>query len=264
MLCVGLALFTSWIGFWTSSISQTTNYYFFLNLYTCPLCLLCCLLCCCVVCDAGTFIRGLETTATYDPETEEFVIHSPTLTSIKWWPGGCKCLDTSDAWRSLVKYVVHDVLQLGWEIGSNPNIVCTKASLNLLTRGTFSLCLSVCNCSYAPPPPCPLCSGSLVQPRYSGCSSHHTREGPWDPHLPRPAEEHGEPHPVTRWATVCSDSDAVCAHTAHRFLQSLTRVKLKWSSLPAILTSLFPWLWLHLTFDRDSHKHLPWMLMTLV
>lgn len=36
----------------------------------------------------GTFIRGLETTATYDPKTEEFVIHSPTLTSYKWWPGG--------------------------------------------------------------------------------------------------------------------------------------------------------------------------------
>ena len=35
----------------------------------------------------GTYIRGLETTATYDPPTEEFVIHSPTLTSTKWWPG---------------------------------------------------------------------------------------------------------------------------------------------------------------------------------
>ncbi|XP_052748854.1 probable peroxisomal acyl-coenzyme A oxidase 1 [Galleria mellonella] len=36
----------------------------------------------------GTFIRGLETTATYDPATEEFVLHSPTLTAYKWWPGG--------------------------------------------------------------------------------------------------------------------------------------------------------------------------------
>lgn len=35
----------------------------------------------------GTFIRGLETTATYDPDTEEFILHSPTLTSYKWWPG---------------------------------------------------------------------------------------------------------------------------------------------------------------------------------
>lgn len=38
----------------------------------------------------GTFIRGLETTATYDPSTKEFVLNSPTLTSYKWWPGGCK------------------------------------------------------------------------------------------------------------------------------------------------------------------------------
>ncbi|CAH0405622.1 unnamed protein product [Chilo suppressalis] len=36
----------------------------------------------------GTFIRGLETTATYDPATKEFVLHSPTLTAYKWWPGG--------------------------------------------------------------------------------------------------------------------------------------------------------------------------------
>lgn len=36
----------------------------------------------------GTFIRGLETTATYDPKTKEFVLHSPTLTAYKWWPGG--------------------------------------------------------------------------------------------------------------------------------------------------------------------------------
>ena len=36
----------------------------------------------------GTYLRGLETTATYDPATQEFIIHSPTLTSTKWWPGG--------------------------------------------------------------------------------------------------------------------------------------------------------------------------------
>lgn len=36
----------------------------------------------------GTFLRGLETVAVYDPESETFVIHSPTLTSTKWWPGG--------------------------------------------------------------------------------------------------------------------------------------------------------------------------------
>lgn len=36
----------------------------------------------------GTYVRGLETTATYDKETEEFVLNSPTITSGKWWSGG--------------------------------------------------------------------------------------------------------------------------------------------------------------------------------
>ncbi|CAG9467403.1 unnamed protein product [Pedinophyceae sp. YPF-701] len=35
----------------------------------------------------GTFVRGIESTATYDPETREFIMHSPTLTATKWWPG---------------------------------------------------------------------------------------------------------------------------------------------------------------------------------
>ncbi|CAO1437061.1 unnamed protein product [Diamesa hyperborea] len=36
----------------------------------------------------GTFVRGLETTATYDEQSEEFIMNSPTKTSYKWWPGG--------------------------------------------------------------------------------------------------------------------------------------------------------------------------------
>lgn len=36
----------------------------------------------------GTFIRGLETTATYDPQTEEFIVNTPTLSATKYWPGG--------------------------------------------------------------------------------------------------------------------------------------------------------------------------------
>ncbi|KAG0068844.1 acyl-Coenzyme A oxidase [Linnemannia elongata] len=32
-------------------------------------------------------LRGLETTSTYDRATNEWVIHSPTLTSTKWWIG---------------------------------------------------------------------------------------------------------------------------------------------------------------------------------
>ncbi|MCL7040067.1 hypothetical protein MKW94_007402, partial [Papaver nudicaule] len=36
----------------------------------------------------GSNVKGLETTATFDSKTDEFVIHSPSLTSSKWWPGG--------------------------------------------------------------------------------------------------------------------------------------------------------------------------------
>ncbi|XP_002913577.1 peroxisomal acyl-coenzyme A oxidase 2 isoform X2 [Ailuropoda melanoleuca] len=35
----------------------------------------------------GTYLQGLETEATYDTATQEFVVHSPTLTATKWWPG---------------------------------------------------------------------------------------------------------------------------------------------------------------------------------
>ena len=53
-----------------------------------------CVLCFAMICMfmyicAGTYVRGLETTATYDPNRQEFVLNSPTLTSIKWWPGAC-------------------------------------------------------------------------------------------------------------------------------------------------------------------------------
>nr|XP_027807116.1 peroxisomal acyl-coenzyme A oxidase 2 [Marmota flaviventris] len=35
----------------------------------------------------GSYLQGLETEATYDAATQEFVIHSPTMTAAKWWPG---------------------------------------------------------------------------------------------------------------------------------------------------------------------------------
>lgn len=35
----------------------------------------------------GTNVSGLETTATYLSDSKEFEIHSPTLTSSKWWIG---------------------------------------------------------------------------------------------------------------------------------------------------------------------------------
>ncbi|MCJ1477527.1 hypothetical protein MMC13_006199 [Lambiella insularis] len=35
----------------------------------------------------GTFVRGIETTARFDRKTDEFILHSPTLSSTKFWPG---------------------------------------------------------------------------------------------------------------------------------------------------------------------------------
>ena len=36
----------------------------------------------------GTFVRGLQTTASYDTDKQQFILHTPTLTATKWWPGG--------------------------------------------------------------------------------------------------------------------------------------------------------------------------------
>ena len=35
----------------------------------------------------GSNVAALETTATLDKTTDEFIIHSPTITSTKYWPG---------------------------------------------------------------------------------------------------------------------------------------------------------------------------------
>jgi len=35
----------------------------------------------------GSNVRGLRTTAEYDKNSQEFVLNTPTLQSIKWWPG---------------------------------------------------------------------------------------------------------------------------------------------------------------------------------
>lgn len=36
----------------------------------------------------GSNVAGLETTATFDEKTDEFVIHTPGISSLKWWIGG--------------------------------------------------------------------------------------------------------------------------------------------------------------------------------
>ncbi|XP_068216006.1 peroxisomal acyl-coenzyme A oxidase 1-like [Palaemon carinicauda] len=50
----------------------------------------------------GSFLRGLETTATYDPATQEFILHSPTITAAKWWPGGLANSSTHAAVMALL------------------------------------------------------------------------------------------------------------------------------------------------------------------
>ncbi|KAK1304782.1 Peroxisomal acyl-coenzyme A oxidase 1 [Acorus calamus] len=42
----------------------------------------------------GSNVQGLETSATFDLKSDEFVIHSPTLSSSKWWPGGLGKIST--------------------------------------------------------------------------------------------------------------------------------------------------------------------------
>ena len=35
----------------------------------------------------GSFVRGLQTTATFDEASDSFELHTPALSAIKWWPG---------------------------------------------------------------------------------------------------------------------------------------------------------------------------------
>ena len=36
----------------------------------------------------GSNVAGLETTATFDKATDEFIIHTPSIRATKFWPGG--------------------------------------------------------------------------------------------------------------------------------------------------------------------------------
>lgn len=35
----------------------------------------------------GSDVQNLQTTATFDKETKEFIIHTPNTEATKWWPG---------------------------------------------------------------------------------------------------------------------------------------------------------------------------------
>lgn len=38
----------------------------------------------------GTYLQGLETTAVFDISTQEFILNTPTISAMKWWPGDSK------------------------------------------------------------------------------------------------------------------------------------------------------------------------------
>uniref|UniRef100_A0A8R1HSI3 Acyl-coenzyme A oxidase n=1 Tax=Caenorhabditis japonica TaxID=281687 RepID=A0A8R1HSI3_CAEJA len=58
----------------------------------------------------GTNLSAIETTATFDKSTDEFVIHTPTTTATKWWPGG---LGTSCTHVVLVANLIIDLKNYG-------------------------------------------------------------------------------------------------------------------------------------------------------
>lgn len=42
----------------------------------------------------GTDVQGLETIATFDEKTQEFIIHTPSISAIKFWPGDLSLVGT--------------------------------------------------------------------------------------------------------------------------------------------------------------------------
>lgn len=53
----------------------------------------------------GSNVAGLETTATFDKSTDEFVLHTPTITATKWWPGE---VGTTSNWAVVFAQLVID------------------------------------------------------------------------------------------------------------------------------------------------------------
>lgn len=79
----------------------------------------------------GTNVSRLETTATFIPETQEFEIHSPTLTSSKWWIG------------ALGKTATHGVVQAklilgGKDIGPHLFFVQLRSMRKVLPLSNFN------------------------------------------------------------------------------------------------------------------------------
>jgi acyl-CoA oxidase len=59
----------------------------------------------------GSDVQNLQTLATFDPKTQEFIFHSPSVDSIKWWPGdlGVCCTHAAVFARLIANGVDHGV-----------------------------------------------------------------------------------------------------------------------------------------------------------
>ncbi|KAF9190590.1 Peroxisomal acyl-coenzyme A oxidase 1 [Haplosporangium sp. Z 767] len=68
----------------------------------------------------GSNLRKLETTATFIPETDEFEIDTPTLSSIKWWPGALA--QTSNFCAIYCRLILH-----GKDYGVHPFLLQIRA-----------------------------------------------------------------------------------------------------------------------------------------
>ncbi|EPQ32450.1 uncharacterized protein PFL1_00646 [Pseudozyma flocculosa PF-1] len=64
----------------------------------------------------GSNVQGIETTATWVPETQEWEVNSPTLTSSKWWIGGLG--RTADHAVVMAQLIIH-----GKSYGPHPLVV---------------------------------------------------------------------------------------------------------------------------------------------
>ncbi|KAG0248164.1 hypothetical protein BG011_000410, partial [Mortierella polycephala] len=68
----------------------------------------------------GSNLRKLETTATFIPETDEFEVDTPTLSSIKWWPGALA--QTSNFCAIYCRLILH-----GKDYGVHPFLLQIRA-----------------------------------------------------------------------------------------------------------------------------------------
>lgn len=58
----------------------------------------------------GSYLKGLQTRADYDRERQVFVLHTPNLEAIKWWPGG---LGKTANYAIVLAQLYHDNIHRG-------------------------------------------------------------------------------------------------------------------------------------------------------